>query len=205
MRFGLLFATALAALTIFSQNAQAATHIYLLKGLANVFSTGLDTLSDELAKRGYRPEVHNHIEYEELADKAAKAQKADKGAIIIIGHSLGADAAVSMAELLKTKGAKVALLVTFGPDDGRVAPTNVAHILNFNFGEHNITKGPGFRGTIKNVNLIGHDGINHFNVEKIERLHATVIAEIQRISRAPRPAPAQRPMPSHQSSASNAK
>lgn len=197
MRFGLLFATALAALTIFSQNAQAATHIYLLKGLANVFSTGLDTLSDELTKRGYQPEVSNHIEYESLADEAARKQKADKGAIIIIGHSLGADAAVSMAELLKTKGAKVLLLVTFGPDDQRQAPSNVAHVMNFNFGENNITKGPGFKGTIKNVNLIGHEGINHFNVEKIESLHAAVIAEIQKITRAPRR------LPARQSSAAN--
>lgn len=199
MRFGLIFATGLAALVFLQQPAQAATHIYLLKGLLNVFSTGLDTLAGELAARGYKVEVHNHLEYEELADKAVKQQKADKGAVIIIGHSLGADAAVSMAEKMRTEGAKVKLLVTFGLDDKRPAPLNVAHIMNFYFGTNGITKSPGFKGTIKNVNMLGDEGVNHFNVEKIEGLHAKVIAEIRSLTGSPRTSR------SHQSSATAAR
>lgn len=182
MRFGLLFATVFAALAIFSQTAEAATHIYLLKGLANVFSTGLDSLADELAARGYKAEVYSHASIGQLADEAAKQQKTDKGAVIIIGHSLGADAAVSMAEMMQEKGAKVRLLVTFGLDAQRAAPSNVAHVINFYFNENTITKGPGFKGTINNANLNGSEGINHFNVEKIERLHAKVIAKIRAIA-----------------------
>ena len=182
MRFGLLFAAVFSVLALFSQTAGAATHIYLLKGFANIFSTGLDTLANKLVARGYNAEVHSYISIGQLADEAARRQKANKDAIIIVGHSLGADAAVSMAEKMQKKGAKVLLLVTFGPDDQFEAPSNVAHVLNFYLGEEKIKKGPRFRGTINNVNLNGSDGINHFNVEKIKRLHTKVIAKIQALA-----------------------
>jgi hypothetical protein len=182
VRFGLLFAAVFAALAIFSQRAEAAPHIYLLKGLANVFSTGLDTLADELVARGYKAEVHNYSSSGQLADEAAELQKAHKDGIIIIGHSLGADAAISMAKAMQEKGAKVLLLVTFGPDDQHAAPSNVANVINFYLGDDKVIKGPGFKGTINNVDLNGSDGINHFNVEKIERLHAKVIAKIRAIA-----------------------
>ncbi len=192
MRFGLLFAVVFAGLASFTQAAEAATHIYLLKGFANIFSTGLDTLAEKLVARGYAAEVHNHIEAGELAAEAAERQKADKGAVIIIGHSLGADAAVSMAEMMHQKGAKVLLLVTFGLDGQQAAPSNVAHILNFSSGDDKITKGPGFKGTVKNVNINGSDGVNHFNVEKNERFQAKVIAEVLATAPRQRTAPARR-------------
>jgi hypothetical protein len=183
VRFGLFVVTALVCLTFSSPSALAATHIYLLKGFANVFSTGLDSLADALVAHGYKAETYNHMEAGELAVEAAKQQKADKGAVIIIGHSLGADAAVSMAEAMKQEGANVLLLVTFGPDYRQAAPSNVANVLNYYQGKSIIVGGRGFKGTIINVNLNKSDGINHFNVEKIERLHAKVIAKIQALTR----------------------
>ena len=44
--------------------------------------------------------------------------------MIIMGQSLGADAAIYMAEKMKTLGAPVALVVTFGPTTNLVAPSN---------------------------------------------------------------------------------
>lgn len=184
LRSGFLFVAVFAALTLYSPHAQAATHIYLIRGFANIFSTGLDTLAGELAARGYKAEVHNHIEVGSLAVEAAKRQKTHKGAVIIIGHSLGADAAISMAETMKQEHAKVLLLVTFGPSDKYKVPSNVAHAINYYHGESTLSKGRGFTGTIDNVNLNKKNGINHFNVEKIERLHAQVIAKIRALSRA---------------------
>ncbi|MGA6996769.1 MAG: hypothetical protein WBZ22_11020 [Pseudolabrys sp.] len=57
-------------------------------------------------------------------------QKSGKGPIIIMGHSLGADAAIYMAEKMKTLGASVALIVTFGPTTNLVAPSNVVQVIN---------------------------------------------------------------------------
>jgi hypothetical protein len=106
-------------------------------------------------------------------------QKSGKGPIIVMGHSSGADAAISMAEKMKTLGAPVALVVTFGPTINLVAPSNVSQVVNYYFGSAPVTKGPGFRGTISNVDLSGDADINHLNVEKIDRLHAIVIAKVQ--------------------------
>jgi hypothetical protein len=50
--------------------AQARAHVYLFRGLADVFSTGMDTLADELNKRGVYATSHNHADWQMLADKA---------------------------------------------------------------------------------------------------------------------------------------
>jgi hypothetical protein len=177
-------------------NAKASGHIYLLKGLAGVFSTGLDVLDQKFIQQGYSATVHSYLSYEELAAEAARLQKTSKGPIIIMGHSSGADAAISMAEKMKTLGAPVALVVTFGPTINLVAPSNVSQVVNYYFGTLPVAKGPGFRGTISNVDLSGAADINHLNVEKIDRLHASVIAKVQallghgRITRQGRASPA---------------
>lgn len=183
VRISLLFAVVFAGLTALSGNAQASSgHIYLLRGLANIFSTGLDTLDEKLVQRGFAATVHNHIEYEALAADAIRLQKKGKGPIIIIGHSLGADAAIFMAEKMKAAGTPVALVVTFGPTINLVAPSNVSQVINYYTGNTLVTRGPGFKGTISNVNLNAAPDINHMNIEKIARLQASVISKIQTIA-----------------------
>jgi thioesterase domain-containing protein len=183
MRISLLFAAVSLGLAVLSGNAQASSgHIYLLRGLANVFSTGLDTLDERLVQRGFVATVHNHIDYEALAAEAARLQKSGKGPIIIIGHSLGADAAIFMAEKMKAAGATVALVVTFGPTMNLTAPSNVSQVINYYTGNTLVTRGPGFKGTISNVNLNAAPDINHMNIEKSNRLHASVVSKIQTIA-----------------------
>ena len=183
VRISLLFAAVLLGLTVLSGNAHASSgHIYLLRGLANIFSTGLDTLDEKLVQRGFAATVHNHVEYDALAIEAARLQKSGKGPIIIIGHSLGADAAIFMAEKMKTAGASVALVVTFGPTMNLVAPSNVSQVINYYTGSAVVTRGPGFKGKISNINLNAASDINHLNIEKNNRLHASVISKIQTIA-----------------------
>ena len=40
--------------------AQARAHVYLLRGLMNIFSLGMDSLAEELSKRGLYATVSNH-------------------------------------------------------------------------------------------------------------------------------------------------
>jgi thioesterase domain-containing protein len=172
-----------------SGNANASGHIYLLRGLAGVFSTGLDILDQKLVQRGFTATVHGHLDYEELASEAARLQKSGKGPIIIIGHSLGADAAIFMANKMKSLGAPVALVVTFGPTMNLVAPSNVSQVINYYTGNTVVTKGPSFRGVVSNVNLNGAADINHLNVEKSNRLHTSIISKVQTIVSRGRAAP----------------
>jgi len=180
VRFRLFLTAICVGLTMFSGAAQAG-HIYLLRGFANVFSTGLDTLQEKLEKRGYTATVHNYLFYDSLAEEAAKLEKEGKGPIIIIGHSLGANDAISMAERMKELKAKVALVVLFGPTEDMKAPSNVARVINYYQSGVTVGKGKGFTGSLSNVNLDSDADINHFNIEKSDRLHSKVIAQIAAI------------------------
>jgi alpha-beta hydrolase superfamily lysophospholipase len=186
MRSFLRFAAVLTALTAFSGNAQASGHIYLLRGLANVFSTGLDSLGDKLEKLGYSATVHSAGEAASLGLEAARLQKSGKGPIIIIGHSIGANAAISMAETMKDEGASVALIITFGPTFDMLVPSNVSRVINYYQTSGIVTgigkKGKGFHGSIANINVSSDTDINHFNIEKNARLHAKVIAAVGSIA-----------------------
>jgi hypothetical protein len=182
LRKSLLFAVVFVGLSALSGNAQASGHIYLLRGLAGVFSTGLDVLDEKLVHRGYAATIHGHLDYEALAMEAARLQKNGKGPIVIIGHSLGADAAIFMAEKMKTLGAPVALVITFGPTINLTAPSNVSQVINYYTGNTLVAKGPGFKGAISNVNLNSAPDINHLNIEKSDRLHASAISKIQTIA-----------------------
>jgi hypothetical protein len=157
--------------------------IYLLKGLADIFSSGMDFLQAKLAARGIVGEVRSHADAEELAQSViAKWRGGAHGPIIIIGHSLGGDAAITMAQRLGAAGVPVALLVTFSPLDSGPALANVARAVNYyqsgSAWHGQITRGAGFHGTLENVDLAESPGITHFNIEKSEQLHAATIAKV---------------------------
>src|ERR1700730_9095395 len=123
---GLLAGAMMLALGSSPGMTQSRAHVYLLRGLMNIFSLGMDTLSEELNRRGVYATVHNHTEWQGLADPAAAKYKAGtEGPIIIIGHSLGADAAMEMANYLGRKGIPVALVVPF---DGTQSLTAGPHV-----------------------------------------------------------------------------
>jgi len=165
------------------RSADPPYQVYLLKGLADVFSTGMDFLQAKLQARGVAGEVHSHAMVESLAQSAiAKWRGGARGPIIIIGHSLGADAAIVMAQRLGEAQVPVALLVTFSPVDSAPVPANVGRAVNYfqsNSAWHGqIARGPGFHGALENVDLAGAPGITHFNIEKADQLHAATIAKV---------------------------
>src|SRR3569623_1973903 len=106
-------------------------HVYLLKGLANVFSAGLDNYAAELTRRHIPVTVANHSEAAGLALEAAQLYKAGRGPIVIVGHSLGGQASTEMADIMQRQGAKVALIVNYGPPGTQVIPANVARVVNY--------------------------------------------------------------------------
>jgi Thioesterase domain len=153
-------------------------HVYLLRGLLNIFSLGMDTLAAELNKRGVYSTVDNHADWQTLADQAAANYKAGKeGPIILIGHSLGADAVMEMAAYLGRRGVPVALVVPFDGTGSYAASSNVARVLNLTQ-HYYMARGPGFHGSLINVDLRSDPNIDHLNIDKSPRLHARVIAEV---------------------------
>jgi acetyl esterase/lipase len=153
--------------------ASNAPQVFLLKGLADVFSAGMDTLAAKLAARGVPARVANHSTSDSLAEEVARRYKAGgRGPVVIIGHSLGADAAVEMAQRLNEAHVPVALVVGFGPTRSFSLPPNVARAVNY---YHGYTP---WKGKVQNVNMDTMEGVNHFNVDKVDRLQNQTVSQV---------------------------
>jgi thioesterase domain-containing protein len=105
--------------------------VFLLRGRYGVFSTGLDRIRAKLASAGVPAEISHWGNIQ----RACNAIMADRhGPSVLIGHSLGANASVTIACRLKAAGIPLDLLVTFDPV-GTVplhpVPSNVRQALNF--------------------------------------------------------------------------
>ena len=160
--------------------AQSRAHVYLLRGLMNIFSLGMDDLAEKINKRGVYATVHNHSEWQSLADSAAAAYKAGKeGPIMLIGHSLGADAVMQMAQYLDKKGIPVALVVPFDGTQSFSTPKNVQRIVNITQRDYAyMRKGAGFHGSLYNMDVSGDQSIGHISIDKSPRLHSQVVGYV---------------------------
>jgi hypothetical protein len=162
------------------------THVYLLRGFMDIFSTGMDDLGSKLNRRGIRASVHGHAEYQSLAeDIAGRWRAGQRENVVIIGHSLGANAAFQMAELLGINKVPVPLIITYDPTAVMTVSANVARVVNF-YASNNgwgvsVARGPGFRGTLSNVDLARRGEMGHTDIDKSPALHAQSINYIQSI------------------------
>jgi len=158
------------------------SHVYLLRGLLNIFSLGMDDLAQKLEHRGIRSSVHNHSEWESLSDHiAAKYKAGNRGAIILVGHSLGADAVMFMGEYLGKKGVPVALIVPFDGTGSFAASSNVQRVMNLTQRDYAyMRRGNGFRGELSNIDVSGQ-GYGHTDIDKSAKLHSMVINKIASI------------------------
>ncbi|MBB3770686.1 hypothetical protein FHS55_001281 [Angulomicrobium tetraedrale] len=165
--------------------------VYLLRGLANIFSFGMDDLATKLKARGIKASVHPYTDWQTLSTMAIEdATKGKRRAtpVIIIGHSLGADAAIYMGNKVAGAGVPVPLVVTFDPVSNVTSDGRITRVLNYyqTGGAGKRVAGP----RVENVDLAGK-GLTHFNMEKASDLHQHVIALIEqparRAPRRPRP------------------
>lgn len=146
--------------------------VYLLRGLANVFSRGMDTMGVRFVKSGVDARVYNHAAWRDLADNIILRSKKKQVSypIIIMGHSLGANAAVLMARYLGDNGIKVQYVVAFDPTIPTSVGKNVRQVTNYyipnDSRSNTVRKAAGFRGTLKNINVTNMAGVTHMNVEK---------------------------------------
>jgi hypothetical protein len=168
------------------RTSSGGAQIFLLKGFADVFSSGMDALAEKLRRRGIAARVASHSSSDTLADEVASRYKAGaRGPVIIVGHSLGADAAATMARRLNDSKIPVALVIAYGPTASQEITPNVARAINY-FQTSGSWRGqfrpaPGFHGSLVNINLDNAADINHFNIDKIDRLHSQSISQIMAV------------------------
>jgi hypothetical protein len=167
-------------------NVNTQAQIYLLRGLANVFSRGMDAIGARLRTYGFSPHVINHRGWQEATDRIARNYRSGQTApIVLIGHSLGANAVFRMAQRLKTKGIPVAYLATFDPTRASSVPSNVRFFANFyqNNGQGRRASFAPSRGDEKtNLNLTSSPGLTHTSIDQNERLQNIVIGRILEVT-----------------------
>lgn len=159
--------------------------VYLLRGGANIFSTGMDELADKLRKRGVDAVSYGHAEWPALAVEARERYTRTKAPIILIGHSFGANAAVVMAGELAKSNTPVALIILYDPTDSLAVPGNVRRVLKFNSSTAiglglQTTGSVTFAGKIENVDTPQY---NHLDMDNAEPLQERSIAEVLKLIR----------------------
>jgi alpha-beta hydrolase superfamily lysophospholipase len=151
-----------------------------MRGLLNVFSLGMDQLASQLARNGIDASVYNHSVAESVVgDIVQKYRSGDHGPYILVGHSLGADAVMMMAQQLDVAGVPVALVVPFDGTESFAALGNVACVLNLTQRKYAyVQAGTGFHGKLSNVDVSSDTSIDHFTIDKSPRLQAMAMSAI---------------------------
>ena len=155
--------------------------VYLLRGLANVFSRGMDTMGAKMVRAGLDARVYNHSSWKTLANNIIARSKKRQVSypVIIMGHSLGGNASSLMAKYLGDNNVKVQYVVAFDPTVTTYVGKNINRVINFylpNEANSNVIKrAPGFKGALKNISVKGVRGLTHTTIEKDSNFHNQVI------------------------------
>jgi hypothetical protein len=165
-----------------AQPTAAQVQVDLLRGLADIFSRGMDTLTDKLNRQGYSARVYSTHAWPTVAQRIAdRYSRGHKDIVVIIGHSLGANAAFDIANALDRQSIPVELIVTFDATRPQPVPKNVLHFVNFyqenGFGKK-VSADPAFKGELNNIDLTADTGLSHVTIDKSPRLHAMVMQKI---------------------------
>jgi thioesterase superfamily protein len=163
--------------------ATPGTHkkVYLLRGLTNVLSPGLDQLNEDLQRRNIDVTIANHAFSDSLASEAIEGCKSGRiGSIVLVGHSLGGSAAVSMAEQLQRAGLHVALIVTIDPVVKTVVPGNVRLLKNFYLSSGvgtTVERGGHFHGMLQNVDM-GKTDYGHVSLTTAPAIQNQIMRDV---------------------------
>ena len=163
--------------------AASAVRVFAIRGVGGaLFSRGMNALCDELAELA---SVTCTVEdFTDVASIESQAQAADAAGaqVVLVGHSMGADAAIEIASEL---AGPVALVAAIDPSRFAVrpVPVNVAVVLNYYqridfygrfFGRGVVSTAEGFKGRITRVER----DETHMVIDYDPEIHAAIVAEI---------------------------
>jgi len=178
----LLFSGAALAQTPAPPHAAGKVHVYLLRGLVNIFSLGLDSVGGKLRQHGIEASVHNHLEWLALTDEAIQACKSGRESqIILVGHSLGASAVVDMAQRLSQAGVEASLVISLDPVTRVTANGRVPRLINYYISNgvgQAIDRGSSFHGSLQNVDLKNNPEGGHIFLTNSEAMQQKIYNDV---------------------------
>jgi opacity protein-like surface antigen len=193
-----MFAAALAPAAVQAAPAQARAHVYLMRGVLNIFSLGMDQIAARLQQQGIQASVQNYLLWASAADEAAAEYKSGRAKIIIlVGHSSGATVLPDMVARLSQQGVPVKLAIGLDSVFHTSLSGRVGRYINFyvaNGAGTRVERSRNFQGTVENVDVEHVPGVGHLTIDKNELMQRKVIAAIDAaVASGPGAAPAAGP------------
>jgi pimeloyl-ACP methyl ester carboxylesterase len=158
-------------LELLAGSAQAATRIYLMRGIGGrMFSSAMD---DEAAKLRRHGAIVTVGDWTQWADFAADAAAHPNDRIVLIGHSAGAWGAAQAANTLAARGRRAKVV---GIDPLCMAAEVDAAVNAVNFFSTRCGLGGGEMAGARNIDVSGY-GKDHIGIAADPRVQSRVLAE----------------------------
>lgn len=161
--------------------ARATAHVYLLRGVLNIFSLGMDQIATKLQQQGIRASVSNYLFWSSVADEAAADYKSGRvRTIILVGHSSGATVLPDVVERLTRHGVPVKLAIGLDSVFHTTLSGRVGRYINFYIGNGAgtpVARGRQLQGELTNVD-VEKMGVGHITIDKNEILQQRIINAI---------------------------
>ncbi|MFL6816574.1 MAG: hypothetical protein ACJ8EF_01350 [Bradyrhizobium sp.] len=162
--------------------ASSGAHVYLLRGVLNIFSLGLDQIAAKLQAQGIPVTVANFVSWSSLAEQAAAEYKSGRvRTIILVGHSSGATALPDMVARLDQLGVPVKLAIGLDSVFRTRLAGHAERYINFYIASgagEPVTRTKDFRGALENVDVQSVPGVGHISIDKNEIMQQKVISAI---------------------------
>jgi hypothetical protein len=160
-------------------------HVYLLRGVLNIFSLGLDEIASKLRAQGIPVTVANFVSWSSLANEAAAEYRSGRVRnIILVGHSSGATALPDMVARLGELGVPVKLAIGLDSVFRTKLAGHAERYINFyvaNGAGEPVTRTKDFHGALENVDVQSVPGVGHLSIEKSQIMQQRVISAIDAV------------------------
>jgi hypothetical protein len=179
--FAIAAATTAACLS--APASASAEEIYFIRGFANVWSTGITQMANQLRSRGCNAKAVSNGAWNGIARDIIKRSKSGQVSypIIILGHSTGGQEAPLMANTLGAAGVSTALVIGVDPGFAPPKPFNqgAKRVVNYwiagSARGNPYRAGSGFDGTIENINIKSFTNADHIEIDDDPRVQSRIV------------------------------
>lgn len=186
----MLVAAACGLGTASTATTAAAEEIYMIRGAMNIFSRGMDQMTNRLRSAGCNAKDLSNGQWRGIARDIISRK--DRGQvsypIIIAGHSVGGQEAPRFSDTLYEAGIPVALVVGVDPGWAPPPPFTAGNPRVINYWVAGTSRGNpyrstgGFNGQITNVDIRPFSSADHVGIDKDPAVQSRILGNIRSVA-----------------------